>query len=183
MFHRTPGIYPIPPFTPARLKLVTVAAYLCGLSGAPRTRSTKPREIRSERAMAAGFMPARCDALMRFALPVGTSAVSVFVGDTARGGRALATFWAGSVERRRVISAATSRCSVSSSTSSKPRSVAERFLGSVTLGSARGSSTDVEPADAVFGGRGVTSVDFGDAIAATVAHLGDRGNGRQGTCV
>ena len=183
MFHRTPGIYPVPPFTPARLKLVTVATYLCGLSGAPRTRFTKPRGIRSERAMAAGFMPVRCDALMRFALPVGTSAVSALVGDTARGGRALATFWAGSVEWRRVISATTSRCSVSSSTSFRPRSVAERFLGSVTLGGASGSLTDVEPADSVFGGRGVTSVDFGDAISATVAHLGAQSNGRQGACV
>ena len=96
--------------------------------------------------MATGFMPAWYDALMRFALPVGTSAASVFAGDTALGGETSAIVAVGFAERRRLISAATSRCSVSRSTSTRPRSVVERFLGSVTLGGAGGSFADVEPA-------------------------------------
>jgi len=37
--------------------------------------------------MATGFMPAWCDALMRFALPVGTSAAAAFAGDSSLQGR------------------------------------------------------------------------------------------------
>ena len=131
--------------------------------------------------MATGFMPAWYDALMRFALPVGTSAASVFAGDTALGGETSAIVAVGFAERRRLISAATSRCSVSSSTSSRPRSVAERFLGNVTLGGAGGSFVDVEPSAPGAGTGGVTSVDFGNAIAATVPYRRDRSNFRRAT--
>ena len=160
----------------------TWAAYRLGFSIPPKTRSTKLREIRSVRAMATGFMPAWYDALMRFALPVGTSAASVFAGDSALGGETSAIVAVGFAERRRLISAATSRCSVSRSTSTRPRSVVERFLGSVTLGGAGGSFADIEPADPGAWSSAVTSVGFGNAIVSTVPHRGDRSNIHQGTC-
>lgn len=82
----------------------------------------------------------------------------------------------GFAERQRLISAVTSRCSVSSSTSSRPRSIAERLLGNVTLGSAGGSFTGVEPAALKAESGGATSVDFGNAIWAKVPRRGDRTN-------
>ena len=82
----------------------------------------------------------------------------------------------GFTERRRLASAATSRCSVSRSPSSRPRSVAERFLGSVTLGGVGGSFADVEPADPGAWSGAETSVGFGNAIATTVPHREDRSN-------
>ena len=160
----------------------TWAAYRLGFSIPPKTRSTKLREIRSVRAMVTGFMPAWYDALIRFALPVGTSAASIFAGDTALAGETSAIVAVGFAERRRLISAATSRCSVSRSTSTRPRSVVERFLGSVTLGGVSGSFADIESADPGAGNGDVTSVDFGSAIAATVPHRGDRSNFRRATC-
>ena len=75
----------------------------------------------------------------------------------------------GFAERRRLISAATSRCSVSSSTSSRPRSVDERFLGSVTLGGAGNLCTDVGPDVSGACSGGVRSVDFGVGIIADSA--------------
>lgn len=129
--------------------------------------------------MAIGFMPAWYDALMRFALPVGTSGAAAFAGDKACSG-GTTTVFGGFAVRRRLISAVTSRCSVSSSTSSKPRSVAERFLGNVTLGGAGGLFIDVEPADLGAWSGGVTCVDFGNAITVTVPHRGERSNFRYG---
>lgn len=131
-------------------------------------------ETRSDRAMADGFMPVWNDARIRFALPAGTLASEAFTATACGSG----TSTAGLFMPRRLISAPTASCSVSSSISWRPCSVAERFLGSVTLGGASGSFTDVEPANSGAWGRDAASVDFGSAIAATVPHGRDRSNVR-----
>ena len=128
-------------------------------------------EIRSDRAMAYGFMPVWNDARMRFALPAGILPLMLLPCNSLR----LWDFDGWLVHAALFTSAPTAYCSVSSSISWRPCSVV-RFLGSVTLGGPGGSFTDVEPADSGAWGRDAASVDFGSAIAATVPHRGDGSN-------
>jgi hypothetical protein len=96
-----------------------LAAQLFGLSAA-RTRRTSASDIRSVRAMAAGFNPALNDAWMRFAFPAGMSpaALTFSLRDTADrpddavwSATAAALFW-GVARVRRSISALTASLNV-----------------------------------------------------------------------
>ena len=95
-------------------------------------------------------MPAEWDALIRFAFPAGRSADTpelllcrawYLAADAAFG---VATVFTVFITPRRSASVVASRRSVTSSASSRPFKVSERFFGSVTLGCSKGSLSGID---------------------------------------